>query len=134
MSTTSLHTTTTTGAAAKPIELPAFTRTRRALIRLQAAHTTRQIITELTARPEPRRGRQPVTARLDALGEAYAALGGDPADLLGRRRTFRFGEGFQALGRALQARHDDWTRRELDAGQTARAHRYETGGDFSVLP
>ena len=32
----------------------------------------------------------------------------------------------------LQARHDDWIRRELDAAQTARAHRRETGGDFTI--
>jgi hypothetical protein len=131
MSTTTLH--TTTGAAAKPIELPAFTRTRRALIRLQAAHTTRQIINELSARPEPRHGHKPATSRLDALSERYTALGGDPVDLLGRRRSFDVGNGLRALGQALQARHDEWLRRELDAGQTARAHRYETGGDFSTL-
>ena len=53
-----------------------------------------------------------------------------PTHLLGRRRTFRV---FGALRQALQARHDEWLRRELDAGQTARAHRHEIGGDFNVL-
>ena len=52
-------------------------------------------------------------------------------DLLGRRRTFR---AFSTLRQGLQARHDEWLRRELDAGQTARTHRHEIGGDFSVQP
>jgi hypothetical protein len=132
MSTTSLPTTTTT--AAKRIERPAFTRTRRAVIRLQAAHVTRQVINELIAQPEPRYGRPPTHVRLDALTARYAALGGEPADLLAQRRTFGHGGAFRRLGQALQARHDEWTRRELDAAQTARAHRHEIGGDFSVLP
>jgi hypothetical protein len=34
----------------------------------------------------------------------------------------------------LQARHDGWIRRELDAAQTARAHRREIGGDFTIAP
>jgi hypothetical protein len=34
----------------------------------------------------------------------------------------------------LQARRDEWLRRELDAGHTVRAHRHEIGGDFSVQP
>lgn len=33
----------------------------------------------------------------------------------------------------LQARRDEWLRRELDVGQTVRAHRREIGGDFSIL-
>jgi hypothetical protein len=129
MSTTSLHTITT---AARPIERPAFTRTRRALIRLQAAHITRQIVNELIARPEPRHGHQPTFVRLRELTDRYAALGGEPSDLLAQRRTFGTGA-FSTLRQGLQARHDEWLRRELDAGQAARAHRREIGGDFSVL-
>jgi hypothetical protein len=34
----------------------------------------------------------------------------------------------------LEARHDNWMRRELDAAQTARAHRREIGGDFTIAP
>jgi len=34
----------------------------------------------------------------------------------------------------LQARHDAWIRRELDAAQSARAHRREVGGDFTIVP
>ena len=74
----------TTGTVTGRIELPAFVRTRRALIRFQAARATRQIIDELIAQPEPRCGRPPTDVRLDALSERYATLGGDPADLLGR--------------------------------------------------
>ena len=132
-----MTTTTYTGTAAttaKPLRPPAFTRTRRALIRLQAAHTTRQIIRELIAQPEPRHGRRPTSARFQELTDRYAALGGEPADLLAQRRTFGRGGGFRRFGQALQACHDEWPRRELDAAQTARAHRHEIGGDFSVLP
>jgi hypothetical protein len=128
MSTTYLHTTATT---TNPIQPPAFARTRRALIRLQAAHITRKIVDELNTQPAPSHGRQPAFARLDGLTDRYAALGGEPPELLGRRRTFR---AFGTLRQGLQARRDEWLRRELDAGQTARAHRHETGGDFSTLP
>jgi hypothetical protein len=124
----------TIGTTTKRIELPTVTRTRRAVIRFQAARVTGQIIRELIAQPEPRHGRPPAHVRLDALTERYAALGGDPADLLGRRRTFgRRGKRVHPL-RWLAARHDAWLGRELEAGQSARAHRYETGGDFSILP
>lgn len=34
----------------------------------------------------------------------------------------------------LQARQDDWIRRELDAAQTVRTHRREIGGDFTIAP
>ena len=128
MSTTYLHSTATT---AKPIQPPAFVRTRRALIRLQAAQITRRIVDELSARPTPSHGRRPAFARLDELTDRYAALGGEPPDLLGRRQTFR---AFSTFRQQLQARHEDWLRRELDSGQTVRAHRHEIGGDFSVLP
>ena len=79
--------------------------------------------------------RAPAThVRLDALSERYATLGGDPADLLGRLRPFsRRGKRLRSM-RRLAARRDEWLRRELDAGQSARAHRYETGSDFSILP
>ena len=86
MSTTYLHSTATT---AKPIQPLAFARTRRALIRLQAAQITRRIVDELSAQPTPSHGRRPAFARLDELTERYAAIGGEPPDLLGRRRTFR---------------------------------------------
>ena len=128
MSTTYLHSTATT---AKPIQPPAFARTRRALIRLQAAQITRRIVDELSAQPTPSHGRRPAFARLDELTERYAAIGGEPPDLLGRRRTFHV---FSTLRQGLHARHDEWLRRELEAGQTVRAHRREIGGDFSVLP
>ena len=124
----------TIGTRTRRIELPTVTRTRRALIRYQAARVTSQIIRELIARPEPRHGRPPAHVRLDALTERYVALGGDPADLLGGRRTFgRGGKRLHSL-RPLAARRDEWLRRELDAGQRARARRYDTGGDFSTLP
>ena len=58
-------------------------------------------------------------------------LGGRISDLLGRRRTFHV---FSTLRQGLHARHNEWLRRELEAGQTVRAHRHEIGGDFSVLP
>ena len=128
MSTTYLHSTATT---AKPIQPPTFARTRRALIRLQAAQITRKIVDELTTQPAPGHARRPAFARLDELTDRYAALGGEPPDLLGRRHTFR---AFSTFRQQLQARHEDWLRRELDSGQTARAHRHEIGGDFSVLP
>jgi hypothetical protein len=125
----------TIGTTTKRIELPTVTRTRRALIRFQAARVTGQIIRELIAQPEPRHGRPPAHVRLDALTERYAALGGNPADLLGRRRTSgRRGKRLRSLRGLAAARHDEWLRRELDAGQSARAHRQETGGDFSILP
>jgi hypothetical protein len=130
MSATSLHSAAT---AAKPIRPPAFPQTRRMLIRLRAAQLTRELIDELTDRPEPRHGHRPTFARLDQLTERYAALGGDPSDLLVRRRTFGTGP-FSALRGALRARRDDWIRRELDAAQTARAHRREIGGDFTIAP
>jgi hypothetical protein len=128
MTATYLQTTATT---AKPIQPPAFARTRRALIRLQAAHITGKIVAELNAQPAPGHGRRPAFALLDELTARYAALGGEPPDLLGRRRTPHV---FATLRQGLQARHDEWLRRELDAGQTARTHRHEVGGDFSVRP
>ena len=128
MSTMYLHSTAT---ATTPIQAPVFARTRRALIRLQAAQITRKIVDELSAQPAPRHGRRPAFARLDELTDRYAALGGEPPDLLGRRRTFR---GISAFRQGLEARHDGWLRRELDTGQTARAHRREIGGDFSIVP
>ena len=70
MSTTYLHSTATT---AKPIQPLAFARTRRALIRLQAAQITRRIVDELSAQPTPSHGRRPAFARLDELTERYAA-------------------------------------------------------------
>ena len=126
--------TSTAATTAKPLRPPAFTRTRRALIRLQAAHTTRQIIRELIAQPEPRHGRRPTSARFQELTDRYAALGGEPSDLLGKRPPFSGGGAIRALRSSLRARHDEWLRRELDAGQTARAHHREVGGDFHVLP
>jgi len=128
MSTTYLHSPATT---AKPIQPPAFARTRRALIRLQAAQITRKIVDELAAQRAPGHARRPAFARLDELTDRYAALGGEPPDLLGRRHTFR---AFSTVRQQLQARHEDWLRRELDSGQTVRAHRHEVGGDFGVQP
>jgi hypothetical protein len=118
----------------KRIKLPTLTRTRRALIRFEAAAVTRQIIRELISQPEPRPGQPPAHVRLDALIERYAALGGDPADLLERGPTFGRRGAMSRARRRLATRRDEWLRRELDAGQSARAHRYETGGDFSTLP
>ena len=60
---------------------PAFCAVRRAIVRLQAAHTTRAILRELVAIPQPVAGRKALFVRLDVLSERYAALGGDPADL-----------------------------------------------------
>jgi hypothetical protein len=75
-------TTTALTHAATPLQRPALTAARRALIRIQVARTANRIIAELTARPEPRHGRTPTFARLDLLTERYAALGGDPTTLL----------------------------------------------------
>jgi hypothetical protein len=130
MSVTSLRTTT---ATTRSFRWPVLAPTRRALLRLQAARVSRQVIDELVDRREPRHGHQPHVARLDELADRYATLGGEPSDLLGRRRTSG-GGAFDGLRRTLRARHDAWLRRELDAAQTARAHRHEIGGDFSVLP
>ena len=55
---------------------------RRAAIRLQAAHVTRDMIRELPAVAQTTAPRTPLFVRLDALQERYAALGGDPADLM----------------------------------------------------
>jgi arginine/lysine/ornithine decarboxylase len=54
---------------------------RRAAIRLRAAHVTRGMIRELLAVPQTTAPGTPLFARLDALQERYAQLGGDPADL-----------------------------------------------------
>ena len=59
---------------------PTLGAVRRAAIRLQAAHVTRRMIRELVAVPQTTAPRTPLFARLDALQERYAALGGDPAD------------------------------------------------------
>jgi hypothetical protein len=61
---------------------PALDAVRRAAIRLQAAHVTRGMIRELVAVPQIAAPRTPLFVRLDALQERYAALGGDPADLV----------------------------------------------------
>jgi hypothetical protein len=55
---------------------------RRAVIRLQAARVTRGMIRELVALPQIAAPRAPLFARLDALQERYAQLGGDPTDLV----------------------------------------------------
>ena len=60
---------------------PAVARARRALIRIQAARTTRRMIAELEFHLEPVPGRQPLFVHLDALKARYEALGGDPSDL-----------------------------------------------------
>jgi hypothetical protein len=60
---------------------PAFARTRRALIRFQAARTTRRMVDELEFHLEPAPGRQPLFVDLEALRARYEALGGDPSDL-----------------------------------------------------
>jgi hypothetical protein len=58
-------------------------RARRALIRIQAARSTRRMLRELHAiHTEPTPGRRPPFARLEALTARYEALGGDPSDLL----------------------------------------------------
>ena len=127
MSTTYLHSTATT---AKPIQPPAFARTRRALIRLQAAQITRRIVDELSAQPTPSHGRRPAFARLDELTERYAASAASrPTCSDGGGRSASSARSGAAAGppRGL-------ARRELDSGQTVRAHRHEVGGDFSVLP
>ena len=61
---------------------PALSAGRRAAIRLQAAYVTRGMIRELLAVPQTMAPRMPLFARLDALQERYAPLGGDPADLV----------------------------------------------------
>jgi hypothetical protein len=62
---------------------PALCAVRRAVIRLQAARTTREMLRELVAVPQPSAVRgTPRFVRLDRLSERYAALGGDPTDLL----------------------------------------------------
>ena len=61
---------------------PSFVAVRRAAIRLQAARVTRGMIRELVVAPPLGTPKPPLFARLDALQERYARLGGDPADLL----------------------------------------------------
>ena len=98
-------------------------RTRRALIRLQAAQITRKIVDELSAQPAP--GRTPGGVR--ASRRADRPLRG------ARRRAARPARAATDVPRnqrapaSTEARHDGWLRRELDTGQTARAHRPETG-------
>jgi hypothetical protein len=60
---------------------PALGRARRALIRVQAARTTRRMIAELEFHLEPPPGRQPLFVHLDALKARYEALGGERSDL-----------------------------------------------------
>jgi hypothetical protein len=67
--------------------LPVATRSavtvmRRAATRLQASHVTRAMIRELGAPAPLTAPRTPLFARLDALQQRYAHLGGDPADLV----------------------------------------------------
>jgi hypothetical protein len=61
---------------------PALGVVRRAAIRLQARRVTNGMIRELVATPQIAAPRTPLFVRLDALQERYAALGGDPADLV----------------------------------------------------
>ena len=61
---------------------PALGAVRRATIRLQAAHVTREMIHELLSLPQLAAPPTPRFARLDELQERYAQLGGDPADLV----------------------------------------------------
>ena len=61
---------------------PALAAVRRQVIRLQAARVTRGMIRELVALPQIAAPRKPLFVRLDALQERYAALGGDPGDLV----------------------------------------------------
>ena len=62
---------------------PALNAVRRAVIRVQAARTTNEMLRELVAVPQPAAVRgTPRFVRLDELSERYAALGGDPTDLL----------------------------------------------------
>lgn len=61
---------------------PALGAVRRAAIRLQAARVNGRMIRELVTAPQIAAPRTPLFLRLDALQERYAALGGDPADLV----------------------------------------------------
>ena len=61
---------------------PVLGAVRRAVLRLQAAHVTRAMIHELLSAPQLAAPPTPRFARLDALQERYAQLGGDPADLV----------------------------------------------------
>jgi hypothetical protein len=60
---------------------PAFARASRALIRFQAARTTRRMVDELEFHLEPAPGRQPLFVDLEAPRARYEAFGGDPLDL-----------------------------------------------------
>jgi hypothetical protein len=60
---------------------PAFARARRALIRFQAARTTRRMVDELEFHLELAPGPQPLFVHLEALRARYEAFGGDPLDL-----------------------------------------------------
>lgn len=135
MSTTSLPTTHT----ATIMSSPRFAGARRALIRLQAARAGTTIIRELIAETPPRHGREPTFLRLDRLAERYAALGGEPADLLrsGRRPPALRGDRASALlRRAWQScarAHDDKIRRELHTQHERLAERHAIGGSYSDL-
>ena len=61
---------------------PALATVRRAAIRLRAARVTSGIVRQLITAPQAATARTPLFARLDALQERYARLGGDPADLV----------------------------------------------------
>ncbi len=137
MSTTSLPTTDTT---TRTITLSSrLAGARRALIRLQAARASATIIRELIAETPPRHGREPTFLRLDGLAERYAALGGEPADLLrsgGRPPALRADRASGLLRRAWQScarTHDDFIRRELHAQHERLAERHATGGNHSDL-
>jgi hypothetical protein len=55
---------------------------RRAAIRVQAARVTGGMIRGLVTAPQIAAPPTPLFARFDVLQERYAALGGDPADLM----------------------------------------------------
>jgi hypothetical protein len=130
----------TTDTATRTITLsPRLAGARRALVRLQAARASTTIIRELIAETPPRHDREPTFLRTDRLAERYAALGGDPADLLrsgGRPPAVRGDRASGLLRRAWQScarAHDDNIRRELHAQHERLAERHATGGDYSDL-
>jgi hypothetical protein len=112
---------TASGIPASPLPVPpggpAFARTRRAIIRLQAARLAQRIAEGLV--PAPRPGATPPWVRLDRLTTRYRALGGDPARLAHLRGPSRRET---RVSRATAARHE------------RLAHQYEVGGSYSDLP
>ena len=80
-----VHVHATGGTAGDAVEItarPAFATVRRAVIRRRAAHVASGLLREMTAGAPLTAPHKPLFVRLDALQKHYAALGGEPGDLV----------------------------------------------------